>query len=221
MVDSPPRRLRVDVWSDVVCPFCWIGKHRLEGALRQMGLQDEVEVVFHAFELNPAAPPARPLMEYLAGRFGGPASVRAITQRTAAMGAAEGLAFDFDRAIAVRTFDAHRLALFAQSRGRGREAMERLMRAHFAEGRDLSDHGTLVALAAEAGVDPDEARDALAGDSFAAEVRTDEAEARGFGIGGVPFFVFDGRYAVSGAQPVEAFEQAIRVARQASSPPRA
>jgi predicted DsbA family dithiol-disulfide isomerase len=218
MAETKQGRLRIDVWSDVVCPFCWIGKHRLEGAIRRMGLEGEVDVVFHAFELNPAAPPARPLMEYLAGRFGGEANVRAVTQRTQAMGASEGLAFDWARAIAVRTFDAHRVALFAQSRGRGAETMERLMRAHFSEGRDLSDHATLAALAAEAGLDRSDVERALAGDGFAAQVRTDEAEARGFGIGGVPFFVLGGRYAVSGAQPPEVFEEALRTARQPSSP---
>lgn len=215
MVES---RLRVDVWSDVLCPFCWIGKHRLEGVIRRLGMEGEVDVVFHAFELNPTAPPARPLLEYLTGRFGGEANVRAAWRRTQAMGASEGLAFDWDRAIAARTFDAHRVALLGQAQGRGSETMERLMRAHFAEGRDLSDRATLAELAAEAGLDRDEVARVLSGDGFAAEVRTDEAQARGLGIGGVPFFVFGGRYAVSGAQSPATFEEALRAARASPSP---
>ena len=205
-------RLRVEVWADVICPFCWIGKRRLENAARRLGL--EMELVHRAFELNPAARAPVPLPEYLAQRFGGAENARAAMERTTRLAAGEGLAFDMPRAIASPTFDAHRLVLHAQARGRGPEALERLMRAHFSEGLDLSDHATLVRLAGEVGLDPDEAARMLAGQDHAVQVREDELTARGMGIGGVPFFVFDGRLALSGAQPAEVFERALGMARR-------
>lgn len=211
-------RLRVDVWSDVVCPFCYIGKRRLEGAVREAGLEGAVDVVFHAFELDPAGRSSGPLMQHLARKFGGEAQARRASEHAAALGAEEGLTLDFARAIAAPTFDAHRVALLAQRKGRGPETMERLMRAHFTEGENVADRAALVRLAAEAGLDADEVARMLAGDGLTHEVRTDEAAARAYGVRGVPFFVFDGRYALSGAQPREVFLEALRAAREPAKP---
>lgn len=203
----PASRLLIEVWADVVCPFCWIGKRHLEEALRRLGLEDEVEVRHRAFELNPGLARSRPLREYLAERFGGDAG--SMTRHVAAMGAPQGLAFDFGRAVAAPTFDAHRLVLHAQEKGLGQSVMERLMRAHFQEAADLADHATLRALAVEAGLAGDEVDALLPSDRLAAQVRADEAEARQAGVRGVPFFVLDGRYALGGAQPVETFVRAL------------
>lgn len=204
--------MRIDVWSDVVCPYCWVGKHRLEEALARQGVTD-AQIVFHAFELNPAAAQSRPLVAYLAERFGSEARVRAAWQRIEQMGAPSGLAFAWDAAIAAPTLDAHRLILHAQAQGLGAPMKERLMRAHFQDGADVADRATLLALAHEVGVK--DAAPLLEGSLLEKEVRADEAAARGMGIGGVPFFVFDQKLAVSGAQPVELFEEAIREARSA------
>ncbi|HWG90532.1 MAG TPA: DsbA family oxidoreductase [Candidatus Thermoplasmatota archaeon] len=208
-------RLRVDIWSDVVCPFCWIGKRRLEAAVKQLGMEGEVEVVFRAFELNPALKASKPLTEYLGAKFGGPAQAKAMTQHVARMGAPDGLTFDFDHAIAAPTFDAHRLTLLAQEHGLGRPVMERFMRAHFAEREDLADHGTLRRLAAEAGLDAAAVDRVLGSDAYAKEVREDQGLARAYGIQGVPFFLIDGKYGVSGAQPVEVLARGITLARDA------
>ena len=210
MPEKAPRRLRIDLWSDVICPFCWIGRHRLDAALRNLGLEDETDVVLHAFELDPSAPPARPLLSYLSQRFG--ADAPALAQRTRRMAEAEGLSFAYERAIAAPTFDAHRLALLAQAQGRGAATMERLMRAHFTQGEDVSDRATLQRIGEESGLDAAEVARLLAGDAYAAEARADEDQARTLGVRGVPFFLVDGRYALSGAHPVETFERALREA---------
>lgn len=202
---------RIDVWADVVCPFCWIGKRHLEEALRAAGLAERAEVVLHAFELDPAAGPSRPLQAYLGERFG--AGAGAMTARVERMGAQSGLAFDFARAVLANTFDAHRLVLHAQAQGLGGAMMERLMRAHFAEARDLADPATLRALAGEVGLGEDDVDRLLRGPALAADVRADEAHARRIGIRGVPFFLIDGAVALSGAQPVDAFVDALTTRR--------
>lgn len=206
-------RLRVDVWSDVVCPFCWIGKRRLETALEKSGLDSHVDVTYHAFELDPAGTSSGPLLAHLARKFGGEAQARQMSEHVARAGAPDGLRFDWASAIASPTFQAHRVVLLAQREGRGPDVLERLMCAHFKEGADLNDRATLVRLAADAGLDAARVQALLAGDELTHEVRADEAAARAYGIRGVPFFVVDGRYAISGAQPVEVFEETLRVAR--------
>lgn len=202
--------LRIDVWSDLVCPFCWIGKRRLDEALARTGT--DAEVVLHAFELDPRHGASGPLLGHLARKFGGAERAEAMTRHVTRVGGEDGLAFDWARAVAANTFDAHRLVLHAQASGAGGALMERLMRAHFAEGADLADARTLVALATEAGLDAKEAERVLAGDAFALEVREDEASARDGGVTGVPFFVFDGRLALAGAQSVATFERALAAA---------
>ncbi|TDC22432.1 DsbA family oxidoreductase [Streptomyces sp. 8K308] len=207
--------LRVDVWSDVVCPWCFIGKRRLETALASFEHADEVEVRWHSFQLDPSHPVGvrEPTFDMLAKKTGGtPAQVREMTQRVTDLAAAEGLTYHLDRAISVNTLDAHRLAHLGAAHGLGDRTHERLLAAHLGEGEVVDDHETLVRLGVEVGLPEGEIRETLAGDAYAAEVRADFAEARRLGITGVPFFVLDGRYGVSGAQPTETFASALRQA---------
>jgi predicted DsbA family dithiol-disulfide isomerase len=204
--------VKIEIWSDVVCPWCYIGKRRLEHALGEFEHADEVEIAWRSFQLNPDTPPgtAVPTSEYLVKRFGPQASQ--MTGRVAALGRDEGLDLDFDAALTVNTLDAHRLLHLAADLGVGDAAKERLLRAHFTEGADLSDPETLVRLAGEAGVDSDRGREVLAGTEYADAVRADIELAQAFGATGVPFFVIDRKYGISGAQPAEAFLQALRTA---------
>jgi len=204
--------VKIEIWSDVVCPWCYIGKRRLEHALSEFEHADEVEIAWRSFQLNPDTPAgtAVPTLEYLVRRFGPQASQ--MTGRVAALGRDEGLDLDFDAALTVNTLDAHRLLHLAADQGVGDAAKERLLRAHFTEGADLSDPETLVRLAGQAGVDPDRAREVLGGTEYADAVRADIELAQAFGATGVPFFVIDRKYGISGAQPAEAFLQALRTA---------
>ena len=213
--------MRVEIWSDVVCPWCYVGKRRFEQALAGFPHRDEVEVVWRAFELDASAPAERTggYAENLAAKYRVPVSEaqRMIDSMTAAA-AADGLDFRFDVARPGNTFDAHRLLHLAAERGVQDAVKERLLRATFTEGEPVGDHETLVRLVAEAGLDADEARDVLASDRYAAEVRGDERQAQAYGISGVPFFVVDGRYGVSGAQPAEALAQVLAQAWAERSP---
>jgi len=204
--------LKVDVWSDIACPWCWLGKRHLEVALREAGASD-VEVQFHSFELQPGAGKSRPVNEYLVERFGSKAAVDAAHERLSRAGRAVGLEYDFEAALMANTFDAHRLHHLAKARKLGAEIMERFMAARQGEGADMADHATLRRLALETGLDGAEVDRVLASEEYADAVRADEAAARELGIGGVPFFVIDGKYALSGAQPVATFVRALQMAR--------
>jgi predicted DsbA family dithiol-disulfide isomerase len=204
--------VKIEIWSDVVCPWCYIGKRRLEHALRDFEHADEVQITWRSFQLNPSTPrgTAVPTREYLVQRFGKQAT--AMSAQVADLARAEGLDFDTDAALTVNTLDAHRLLHLADSVGRGDAAKERLLRAHFIEGADLSDPDTLAGLLGEAGVDPDRARAVLDSREYAEAVRDDFTEADRLGANGVPFFVIDRKYGISGAQPAEAFLHALRTA---------
>jgi len=195
----------VDVWSDIACPWCYVGKRRLERALEQFPHAKDVQVVFHAFELDPGAPkerdPAVPHVERLAKKYGmSTAQAQANTDRLCETARGEGLAFDFDHIRSGNTFDAHRLLRLAQEKGVQGAVKERFMKAYLEQNELMSDHATLTRLAVEAGLTESDVVDVLASDQYAKEVRADEAEARELGISGVPFFVLDGRLGVSGAQ---------------------
>ena len=207
--------MQIEIWSDVVCPWCYIGKRRLERALGEFEHADEVEIIWRSFQLNPDAPAgtAEPTLEYLSRRFGPQAA--AMTTRVAELGRGEGLDLDFGSTLTVNTLDAHRVLHLAADLGLGGAAKERLLRAHFTEGADLSDPDTLARLAGEVGVDPDRVRKVLAGGEYADAVHADAAEAHALGANGVPFFVIDRRYGISGAQPAEAFLHALRTAHAA------
>jgi predicted DsbA family dithiol-disulfide isomerase len=211
--------MRIDIWSDVVCPWCWIGKRRLEAALADF--PHEVDVHWHAFELDPSAPASRDgsYEERLASKYGCSVEEAAgMTGRMTAVGAQDGIDFRFDRSRPGNTLAAHQLLHLAGERGVQDAVKERLFLATFTEGEPISDSETLVRLVSEVGLDADEARAVLAEDRYAAEVRHDEEQAQRLGITGVPFFVIEGKYGVSGAQPAEVLLQVLERAWAESAP---
>jgi predicted DsbA family dithiol-disulfide isomerase len=198
--------VKVEIWSDIVCPWCYIGKRRMESALEQFAHRDEVEVQFRSFELNLNAPirDETDLEVGLARKYGLTIEqARALNDRVVATAAGEGLEYRLDIAKRANTFNAHRLLQLAAREGRQGAMKERLMAAYFTEGQSISEVESLVGLAKDAGLDPEQARAVLESDEFSDEVRADEREAAELGITGVPFFVINRRYAVSGAQPSE------------------
>jgi predicted DsbA family dithiol-disulfide isomerase len=204
--------VQVEIWSDVVCPWCAIGKRRFEAALARFEHRDQVEVVWRSFELDPGAPPSVDISasQRLADKYGVPLEqARAMEQRVTETAAADGLDFRLDRARPGNTVEAHRLLHLAAERGVQSAVKERLLRAYFTEGAPVADRPTLARLAGEAGLDADEVARVLDTDEYLAEVRADEAQARAFGIQGVPFFVLDRRYGVSGAQPADVLLDAL------------
>jgi predicted DsbA family dithiol-disulfide isomerase len=218
-MNAPPDPLLIDVVSDVVCPWCFIGKRHLEAALDGLPAAAGAKVRWHPFELNPELPAEGVDRKgYLEAKFGGPARAAEIYARVREAGVRAGLDFDFD-AIPRQpnTRDAHRLIAWAQSRGDAGPLVERLFRAYFQEGRYVGDRDTLAALAAEAGFDAEAARVWLESGLGADEIADAEARVRALGIGGVPFFIFDGRVGLSGAQPREAMREAIAQARAAAT----
>ena len=206
------RNMNVEIWSDVVCPWCYIGKRRFEAALAAFEHRDEVEVRWRSFELDPSAPRHREgdYATRLSGKYGVTVDqAEQIIQRMEQTGAGEGLELRFDRAQPGNTFDAHRLLHLAADRGVQAQLKERLLAATFTEGQPIGEPDVLVALAAEAGLDAGEAGNVLDGDAYASDVRADEYRATRLGITAVPFFVVDGRYGVSGAQAPEVILSAL------------
>jgi len=208
-----PTRLRIDFVSDVVCPWCAIGLASLEQALERTRGEVEADIHFQPFELNPQlGAEGEDVAERLLKKYGMPveqlvASQEAIRQR----GAALGFTFDMERRRRIHnTFDAHRLLHWAELEGKQRELKHALLRAYFTEGRDVSDHATLVDIANSVGLPADRARDILASDAFAEDVRTVEQFFLQQGIHAVPAVVIDRKHLISGGQPVEVFEQALR-----------
>ncbi len=201
-------KLRIDIWSDIACPWCYVGKRRLEQALARFSHRDDVEVVWRAFELDPSAPRVRDTQQSYAERLGRkygttPAQAQVMIDRMVDTAAGDGLALRFDHIRPGNTFDAHRLLHLAHERGVQDALKERLLRAYLTEGQAIGEPDVLAPLAREVGLDEREVADLLAGDRCAAEVRQDEALARELGITGVPFFVLAGRLGVSGAQPTD------------------
>lgn len=214
--------LRIDVWSDIACPWCWVGKRHLEQAIE--AAQRPVEVVWHAFELDPKAPTKQPegrdYVQRLADKYAVPkAQAQGMIDQMTERGAGVGLEFRFDRAQATNTFDAHRLLAWAKEHGRQDELKERLFLAYMTRGQLISDHDVLAQIAEEAGLDGEGAARLLATEALTEHVRQDEATAHQLGVRGVPFFVFDQRLGVSGAQPVSVLTEAIREASAAESVP--
>jgi predicted DsbA family dithiol-disulfide isomerase len=213
--------VQLEVWSDIACPWCYVGKRRLEAALASFEHRAEVSVIWRSFELDPGAPPERPgdRHAHLAAKYGTTLEqARAMHDRMKAIGAADCIEFRFDVARLSSSFDAHRLLHLAAAHGRQGDMKERLMRAHFTDGEPISDHATLARLARDAGLPEDETATTLATDRFAADVREDEATAQRLGIRGVPFFVVDRKLAVSGAQPPEVLGELLRRGFEARTP---
>jgi predicted DsbA family dithiol-disulfide isomerase len=213
--------MKVEIWSDVVCPWCYIGKRRFEAALARFSHRDDVEVLWRSFELDPSAPARRAgdSAERLAAKYGMSREQAVASQdRLTQMATQEGLAFHFDQAQSGNTFDAHRLLHLAAERCVQDEVKERLFRAYFSEGEPIGDRETLARLAMEVGLASVDAEAVLASDKYAEDVRTEEHEASELGINGVPFFVVDRRYGVSGAQPADVLLQVLERAWVDSHP---
>ena len=209
--------MRVDIWSDVVCPWCYVGTRRFEEAVARLG-GPGVEVVHRAFELDPGVPPGgHDLAEYLARKFGGAQKVAMTHDRLDRAADDVGVDFRWDGKRRVNTFDAHRLAAWALDTA-GAEVQndlhQRLFRAYFTDNRDLADHAVLAELAGEAGLDPGRAAEVLAGGAYADEVRADEHRAGELDIHAVPTFVIEGRWAIPGAQDIDTFVELLERASQ-------
>ena len=212
MPEATPVEVRVDVWSDIACPWCFVGKRHLERAVANV--EPRVEVVWHAYELNPKASvkvDATPYVERLARKYRCSVDdAQSMIDRMVAAGAQAGLDLRFDRVVPTNTFDGHRLVAWAQTLGKQSEMKERLLVAYMTEGANLGDRQVLSELAAEIGLHG--ASEMLEGDGFKADVREDEETAYRLGISGVPFFVVAGRFPLSGAQPPAAIAEAIQKA---------
>ena len=206
--------MRVDIWSDVICPWCYVGKARFEKALDSFAHRDEVEVVYHSFELDPSSPRGQheSNLTMLSKKFGkSPAEALAMDDQVGRLARAEGFGFDSERPVG-NTFDVHRVLHLGLDRGVQRTLLDAVNEAYFAQARDVFDRDVLTEVAAGAGLDAGEVGKVLDGDAYADEVRQDEAQARQIGISGVPFFVFDMALGASGAQPTELFASALNQA---------
>jgi predicted DsbA family dithiol-disulfide isomerase len=211
----------VEIWSDVVCPWCYIGKRRFEEALAGFDHRDEVAVTYRSFQLDPSAPATSEgdPVDRLAAKYGmSRAQAEAAQARVTANAATVGLDFHLDKARSGNTFDAHRLIHYANSVGKQAAVKERLMAAYFVEGKPIGDRDVLLRLAVDEGLDKTAVRAVLDSDAYASDVRHDELEARQLGINGVPFFVLDRAYGVSGAQGAETLRAALQEAWTASHP---
>lgn len=211
--------MKVEIWSDIACPWCYIGKKRFEKAVADYG--GPVEVTYRSYQLDPTLPAYDPRNEvdYLVQSKGMRRDeVQAMVEHVAQQAAGEGLKFDFDQIVVANSFTAHRLLQHAKVTGAMAQLKEALLAAHFEQGRDIGDPDTLVELAASVGLDPGEAREVLVSKRYTDEVREDIAEARRIGVTGVPFYVFEDAYAVSGAQPPEVFLDVLRQVEQLTRP---
>jgi predicted DsbA family dithiol-disulfide isomerase len=204
--------MKVEIWSDVVCPFCYIGKRKFENALGQFAHRNDVQIEWKSFELTPDFQPlpGESIHASLAKKKGVPeAEGRRMNDHMTLIAKEVGLNYDFDNTIPANTFLAHQLIHFAAHHGQQGAMKERLFAAYYLEGQNVGEIDTLARLAAEIGLDADEARHALLAGTYANEVRRDEYEAQQIQVRGVPFFVFDDKYAVSGAQPSEVFAEVL------------
>ena len=206
--------MKVEIWSDVVCPFCYIGKRHFENALVQFSDKDKIEVEWKSYQLDPDyvynAEKPEGEIEYLSNRKGiSHQETEKLLANVTNMASKAGLDYNFDKAIVANTFDAHKIIQLAKKKGMSDKAEERFFQAFFMLGENINEKSTLMKIAAEIGLTAEDTEDALMGDTYAYEVSNDIQEARHIGVGGVPFFVFDRKYAVSGAQPVESFLQTL------------
>ncbi len=207
--------MQIEIWSDVICPWCYIGKRRFEQALAAFAQRDQVKVTWRSFELDPEAPQQYPgtLDEMLSRKYGvSPQQAAAMNARVTGLAQEVGLEYRLSQARPGNTFDAHRLLHFAASRQLGDRATESLMHAYFSEALPVGDRAALARLAPDFGIAESEALGVLDSDAYADAVRADEARAASFGITGVPFFVFDETSGISGAQPIEVFVDALQQA---------
>lgn len=205
--------MKVNIWSDVRCPFCYIGKKKFEMALGRFDDKDKVEVIWRSFQLDPNLETKTGInaVDHIA-------AIKGISQEQAEemhnhvtrVAKEVGLEFNFEKAVVANSFNAHRLIQLAKTRGLGNEAEEQLFKAHFTEGKNIDDKETLIQTAIAIGLEQKEVEDMLASDAFAKEVKEDESQAHAIGVRGVPLFVFNDKYAVSGAQSPDTFLQALQ-----------
>lgn len=205
--------MKVQIWSDIMCPFCYIGKKNFEAALEKLPFKDEVEVEWKSYQLDPELSEtsgSKTINEYLAERKRMPiAQIEQMQQRIKDMGKQVGIGFNIENAIVANTFPAHKLIHFAAKSNKANDAEELLFHAYFIDGKNVADHEVLVNIAEELGLDTDQAQYVLNSDSFDYEVKQDILEARNIGVSGVPFFVLNDKYALSGAQPIDLFMEAL------------
>ncbi len=215
------QNLRIDVWSDIACPWCYIGKRRLEAALAKFPQRDQIELVWRSFELDPKAPreTTATQLEILSKKYGAsPADAQAMLDRMTDVAAGDGLEFHFEISRPSNTFDAHRVLHHAKAHGKQNALEERYMRAYLTEGFSMGDRDALVRLAVEVGLEEAAVRAVVEGDDHALDVRADQEEAGEIGIRGVPFFVFAGQLAVSGAESADVLLGALNEALANSKP---
>lgn len=213
--------MKIEIWSDVACPWCYIGKRRFETALNAFPHKDSVEVQWRSYQLDPTVPEHYDGTEisYLAERKGmDPAQVRGMFAHVTEQAAGEGLDYKFDDVVVANSFNAHQLIHLAAAHGKADGVKEALLSAHFEHGEDIGNREFLVRTGAAAGLDAAKVKEALDTDQYADDVRHDFAEARALGVSGVPFFVIDRKYGISGAQPSELFAQALDEAWQEANP---
>ena len=204
--------MQVEIWSDVMCPFCYIGKRKFENALAQFPDKDKIEIVWKSFQLAPdmKTDPTKKIDQYLAEHKGmSLQDAKRMNDQVTRMAEQVGLVYNFDRSIVANSFNAHRFSHFAKQYGKQNEAEEKLFRAYFTEGKNIDDNETLIRLGEELGLDTSALKTALENGTYADDVRKDIYEAQQVGVRGVPFFVFNRKYAVSGAQQSQVFLQTL------------
>jgi predicted DsbA family dithiol-disulfide isomerase len=204
--------MKIEIWSDIVCPFCYIGKRRIENAIANFEHADKIEVEWKSFLLNPdqVSDPSKKTAEYLSESKGwSPEQTRQMISQVTEMAAEEGLTYHIDKAVVANPKDAHRVLQYAKTQGKGDEMKERLLKAYLMDGANIADHGLLVDLATEIGLDKSRVQEVLASDQFADKVAQDIYEAKQIEVRGVPFFVFDNKYGISGAQHPDAFKETL------------
>ena len=204
--------MKVEIWSDVMCPFCYIGKRKFEAALNSFENKDKIEIVWKSFQLNAGlkTDPSKSTVQHLAETKGwSMEQTRSTIKYVTDMAEGVGLHYDFDKAVVANSFDAHRFIQFAKSKGKGDAAEEVLFKAYFTEGKNTADHAVLIQLGKSIGLDEAELTTVLSSSAFAAEVNRDIAESQQIGVNGVPFFVFNRKYAISGAQDPKAFLETL------------
>ncbi|MFP9100365.1 DsbA family protein [Flavobacterium sp. RHBU_24] len=204
--------MKIEIWSDVMCPFCYIGKRRFEAAMAEFGNSQNIEIEWKSFLLNPElqTDPTKNIHQFLAEHKGiSVEEAQGLNDHVANMAADAGLKFDFDRAIPANSFNAHRFLHYTKIYGKQNEAEEALFKAYFTEGKNIDDANTLTEIALALGLDTDELAKEMSSDAFFQDVVMDVQEAREIGVRGVPFFVFNRKYAISGAQEVDVFTQTL------------
>jgi len=215
--------MKIEIWSDIICPFCYIGLTKLESALQEVEQEVQAEITWKSYQLNPEFPedaPGMPTYDYLVRTKGmSMDDVVAMTAQLSAQGKELGIALNFDKAIVVNTKKAHRLLHFAQAHQKGTALKKSLFKAHFTDGLDVNDNATLVELAKQVGLSVQAVQELLESDKYTYDVSQDIQEGVNLGLRGVPFFVFDRKYAIPGAQPMEVFHNTIKECLASQSAP--